>query len=205
MPEYLLSSATFFLIAVNAVVSLLALYAFPHWIHAGYLMPYRVVRQHTWYELITSGFLHGSIGHLLFNMVTLFFFGIVMEQTLGVPSFLGLYFSGLIVSSIPSFFRERDNPNYATLGASGAVESVLFAFILLFPMDKIYIFLIPFGIPAALFGILFIAYSIYADKKDASNINHFAHIAGALWGIVYLLLFVPGSIEHIMTVIETIF
>jgi len=85
------------------------------------------------------------------------------------------------------------------VGASGAVEGVLFAFIMLFPLDPIYIMFIPIGIPAILFGILFLAYSVYASKKEG-RINHEAHIAGAVWGILYLILFVPNTVERFLTV-----
>lgn len=138
--------------------------------------------------------------HLLFNMITFLFFGPIIEQTLGLFHFIVLYFTGLIVSSLPSLIKHKDNPSFATLGASGAVESVLFAFILLFPMHKIYLFFIPIGIPAVIFGFIFIGYSIYASKKEG-KINHEAHIAGALWGIVYLLLFVPNTIDHVLTIL----
>lgn len=192
-------TATFALILINAAVSLATLFALPKLLEHLMLIPYRVVREKTWYELITSGFVHAGLGHLFLNMFTLFFFGPVIERVIGPTQFLVLYFTGLIVSALPSLIKYKDNPGYATLGASGAVESVLFAFIVIFPFEKIYIMLIPIGIPAILFGVLFVAYSIYASKQEG-KINHEAHIAGALWGILYILLFVPNSLEHILTV-----
>lgn len=194
-------SITLFIIGLNVIISMIAFFIAPQIISAGFLQPYRTVRQNTWYELITSGFLHANFGHLAFNMITLFFFGQVMETTLGVVHFVLLYFTGLLASSIPSLIKYKDNPEYATLGASGAVESVLFAFIFLFPMEKIYLFFIPIGIPAFIFGGLFIAYSIYESKNEGGKINHEAHIAGALWGVIYLLLFVPNTIDHFLTII----
>ncbi len=193
-------SITLILIAINAIVSLLGLYAHPRIIEIGMMIPYRTVRQKTWYEIITSGFVHASLGHLFFNMFTLFFFGPVLEQVLGPILFLILYFSGLVVSSLPSLLKHKDNPEYATLGASGAIESVLFAFILLFPFEKIYLMLIPIGIPAFIFGIMFIAYSIYASKQEG-KVNHEAHIAGAVWGIIFMIVFVPGVIKHFLTTV----
>jgi membrane associated rhomboid family serine protease len=195
---------TFIIILLNVLISMTALYAFPQMISTGFLQPYRTVRKHTWYELITSGFLHANFGHLAFNMITLFFFGTVMESTLGPYHFAALYFSGLIISALPSLIKYKDSPEYATLGASGAVESVLFAFIFLFPMEKIYIFFIPIGIPAFVFGGIFIAYSLYESKKEGGKINHEAHIAGAVWGILYLILFVPNTIDHILTIMGLI-
>lgn len=191
---------TFYLVAANIVISLLALYGYPQLIEWGYLKPYRTVRQKTWYELLTSGFLHANIGHLFVNMFTLYFFGPVMERVLGGEYFLGLYLTGLIIAGIPSLIKFKDDPGYATLGASGAVGSVLFAFIFLFPMEGIMLLLIPIPIPAFVFAILYLIYSMYASKQERGKINHEAHVAGALWGIIYLVLFVPNTIDHFLTV-----
>lgn len=191
---------SFYLIAANALISLAALYTSPALLEAGYLKPYRTVRENTWYELLTSGFLHANIGHLFVNMFTLYFFGPVMEQLLGPYYFLGLYLTGLIVAGIPSVIKFRNDPNYATLGASGAVGSVLFAFILLFPLENIYLILIPIPIPAFVFAIAYLLYSMYASKQARGKINHEAHLAGAIWGMVYLVIFVPNTIDHLLTV-----
>ncbi|MDX1637007.1 MAG: rhomboid family intramembrane serine protease [Balneolaceae bacterium] len=193
-------SVTSILIATNVLVSLLALYWNPGIIDKGFLKPYRVTRQHTWYELLTSGFLHANFTHLFVNMFTLYFFGQVMERVIGPYYFTGLFLSGLIVSGIPSVIKFRNNPNYATLGASGAVGSVLFAFIFLFPMENIYLLLIPIPIPAFVVGVLYLIYSMYESKKDVGKINHEAHTAGSIWGILYLILFVPNTVDHILTV-----
>jgi membrane associated rhomboid family serine protease len=192
--------ATFYLVVANVIVSLGALYLYPRFIETGYLKPYRTIRENSWYELLTSGFLHANLGHLFVNMFTLYFFGPIMERILGSGYFLGLYLSGLIVAGIPSLIKFKNNPNYATLGASGAVGAVLFAFIFLFPMEKIYLMLIPVPIPAFVFAILYLIYSMYASKQERGRINHEAHLAGALWGIFYLILFVPNTIDRFLTV-----
>ncbi|MGN8224655.1 rhomboid family intramembrane serine protease [Gracilimonas sp. BCB1] len=192
-------SVTLILIAANVVVSLVALYALPQVFEKGMMMPYRVVRENTWYELISSGFIHAGIGHLFLNMFVLFFFGPVLEQSIGREHFIALYLSALVVSSLPSLFQHKDNPDFATVGASGAVESVLFGFILLFPLSPIYIMFIPFGIPAIIFGALFLVYSVFASKREG-KINHEAHIAGAVWGFLYLIIFVPNTIDHFLSV-----
>jgi|TARA_R100000541_G_scaffold59024_2_gene71508 membrane associated rhomboid family serine protease len=191
---------TYYIIGINVFVSLIGLFAYPKVIEVGMMIPYRTIRNKTWYELITSGFVHGSISHLLFNMITLFFFGPVLENQIGELQFLGLYFTGLIVSSIPSLLKHRDDPQYATLGASGAVEAVLFGFILLFPFESLYLMFIPVPIYSIVFGIFFIGYSIYASKKEGT-INHEAHIAGAAWGIIYMLAFVPFTIDHVLSML----
>jgi membrane associated rhomboid family serine protease len=191
---------TYYVIAANVIISLIGLFVQPIVIEVGMMMPYRTIRNKTWYELITSGFVHGSISHLLFNMVTLFFFGPILEMQIGEVQFLGLYFTGLIASSVPSLIKQKDNPQYATLGASGAVEAVLFGFILLFPMEKLFLMFVPIPIPALLFGLAFVGYSIYASKKEGT-INHEAHIAGAAWGIFYMLAFVPYTMDHVLTML----
>lgn len=192
-------TVTLTLIAVTGFISIIALYFNPKVMELGMLRPYRTVRNGTWYEIITSGFLHAGIGHLLVNMFVLFFFGVVIEQTLGTYHYLALYFSGLAFSAIPSLVRHRENPNYATLGASGAVESILFSFIFLYPTEKIVIILLPIPIPAWIFGIIFLLYSVFESKREEGNVNHEAHIAGAVWGILYMIFFIPNSVDHILT------
>jgi membrane associated rhomboid family serine protease len=189
------------IILLNVFISLTALYGSEKLYDRGMLRPYRTVRKNSWYELITSGFLHGSLTHLLVNMMVLFFFGSVMEGVLGNMQFIFLYFSALIVSAIPSLIKHKDNPNYATIGASGAVEAVLFSYIFVFPTEKIILLLLPIPIPAWFFGLAFIGYSIFESKRGGGNINHTAHITGAVWGILYMILFVPNSVDHILTII----
>lgn len=191
-------SVTYLIIAVNVVVSLAALYLIPGFLEKGYLKPYRVIREHTWYELISSGFLHSGLAHLFVNMLTLYFFGPILERILGPFYFIGLYISGIIVSSIPSLIKFRNDPNYATLGASGAVAAVLFAFIFIYPLQSIYLMFIPIPIPAVVFGGLYLIYSMYASKQERGRINHEAHTAGAIWGILYMIIFVPQSVSRLM-------
>lgn len=189
---------TYILIGLTAAVSLAALYVSPAMLEMGMLRPYRTVRKQTWYEVITSGFLHAGMGHLLVNMFVLFFFGIVIEQSLGAGQLISLYLSGLAVSAVPSLIKYKNEPNYATIGASGAVESVLFSFIFLYPTEKIIIILLPIPLPAWFFGLAFLGYSVYESKRGRGNVNHEAHIAGAVWGVLYMLLFIPGSLEHLL-------
>lgn len=195
---------TYYIIIITCAVTWYAWSVNPRAQSDWMLRPYFTFRQDKWYQLVTSGFLHADLTHLLFNMITLFFFGPVVERTIGTGHFLGLYVTGLILASIPSLFRHRNNPNFASLGASGAVGAVLFAFICFYPMEPIYLFFIPLGIPALVFGALFIAYSFWAHKKASDQINHEAHIAGALTGILYVVLIVPRGIDHILTLLGLI-
>src|SRR5699024_7959976 len=112
-----------------------------------------------------------------------------------------LYFSGLIISSIPSLIKFKDNPSYATLGASGAVGAVLFAYIFLFPFKGIYLMLIPIPVPAILMGILYLIYSMYASNQEQGRINHEAHTSGAVLGILYLIIFIPQSLSRFLALI----
>lgn len=189
------------LIGLTSAVSLFALYLQPAVMEWGMLKPHRVLHRNSWYEIITAGMLHGSLGHLLVNMIVLLFFGLPVEKSIGMQQMAGLYLSGIVVSAVPSLVRHHRDPGYATLGASGAVEAVLFTFILLFPFEKIYIFLIPIGVPAWLFGMAFLAYSVMANRRGGGKINHEAHIAGSVWGLLYPLLFVPGSADHVLTLL----
>ncbi len=150
-----------------------------------------------YYRFLTSGFIHADLQHLLFNMLTLYFFGKVMEDylnaELGGWAFLTLYLGAIIISDIPSYLKNKDNAGYASLGASGGVSAVLFAFIILAPWSTIYLFILP--VPAIIFGVLYMGYSIYMSKKGTDNVNHDAHLWGAIFGIVFILINMPEEIS----------
>lgn len=160
--------------------------------------PYSVVHKNQYYRMITSGFIHNGYVHLLFNMITLYFFGDVIERIFqyyyggkGILYFLLLYFLGMVIADIPSIIKYRDNPNYNSLGASGAVSAVVFASILFNPTAKICVFLPILCLPGFIFGILFLIYSYYQGKRMADNINHDAHLWGALFGVVFSIILQP--------------
>ncbi len=159
------------------------------------LVPYRTFREQRWYQLVSSGFLHGDFMHLLFNMITFLFFGPVLEQVIGTPLFVILYLTAIVIANLPTLFKHRNNPQYASLGASGAVGAVLFAYILFFPLSNLYIMFIPIGIPAIIVGVLFVIYSYSESRKNRGNINHDAHFAGAVYGLIFTLVFVPESLQ----------
>lgn len=155
--------------------------------------------KHQYYRFVTCGFIHADFVHLLFNMVTLFFFGKALENyymgVLGLQHyyFLILYFTALIAANIPSYLKHRDDYNYRSLGASGAVVAVQFAFILIDPWSRLYVWGIP--MPAVLFVILFLVYSIYMSKRGGDNINHDAHLWGALYGVLFTIAARPGVVS----------
>lgn len=148
-----------------------------------------------WYRFITSGFIHADWQHFLFNMLTLYFFGRAIENfvngALGNWAFLALYLGGIIISDIPSYLKNKNNAHYASLGASGGVSSILFAFIILAPWTTIYLFFLP--VPAILFGVGYMAYSIHMSKKSVDNVNHDAHLWGAIYGVVFILVNLPSQ------------
>jgi membrane associated rhomboid family serine protease len=150
--------------------------------------------------LLSYGLVHADFQHLLFNMITLFFFGRAMEslyaQHLGSLGFLWFYLGGLLVSILPTYLRNRRNANYRSLGASGAVSAVLFAFILLSPWSMILVFFFP--VPAILYAVAFIAYSIWMDHHGGGHINHSAHMWGAAYGIVFTVLMDPRVIPFFL-------
>jgi len=160
------------------------------------LRPYAVARGSGYPTLITSGFVHADVGHLLFNLITFYSFSIPLEHRIGTGPFLALYFCGLLISGIGTCIKHRDEPNYASLGASGAILAVLFASILYFPRQRMLILPIPIPIPAPLFALGYLAFSYYSSGRNASgqrqdNINHDAHIFGALTGMAFVLLTNP--------------
>ena len=194
MTDLSLSAATV-IFAATLGVSLLGLYRMPALIGRCVLRPYRVSRGKDLETVLSSGFVHGDMGHLLFNMVTFYFFAFPMERFLGSGKFLVLYTLGLILSSICSIVKERNNPAYATLGASGAISAVLFAYVIYFPFSTLLIFPIPFPIPAFLFAIGYIAYSMWAARSRRDNINHDAHLCGAITGVAFVLVTDPGALS----------
>lgn len=160
------------------------------------LHPYRVVRERCYFTLLTSGFVHNDWLHLIFNAVTFYFFAIPLEQIVGVEFFLMIYFGSLLASSIPDVLMEWRNPSFRTLGASGAISGAMFAFILHAPSSKISLFLLPIGIPAPIFALLYLAYTYYASKQGIDNINHNAHLWGALAGLGITIFLNPSVFSH---------
>lgn len=159
------------------------------------LSPYRIVREGRWFQVVTSGLIHADLGHLFFNMFTLYFFGPPLEVFLGGAGFLVVYVGSMIAGSLLAVYRHRDNPRYLAVGASGAISGVLFGFILFQPLTRIYIFLIPFGIPAVLFAIGYVLISIFGMRTRMGRIGHDAHLGGALAGIVLTILVFPRVLQ----------
>lgn len=161
------------------------------------------IRKGQYYRFITYGFVHADGTHLLFNMITLFFFGRAVEpffaHYIGLIGFAGFYLLGLVVSIVPSYVKHARDANYRSLGASGAVSAVLFVYILLAPWSTIYVFIIP--VPAILFAVAYVGYSIYAEHRATGNVNHGAHLWGAAYGVVFVLLMEPAVGPHFLNLL----
>ena len=164
------------------------------------LWPPAVERRKQYDRLLGYGFVHADWMHLLFNMITLWSFGTAVERVFSeliTPvGYVLFYLSAIVVSILPTYISHRRDPNYRSLGASGGVSAVLFAFILFDPWSKLIIFPIPVPIPAFVFAILYVAYSIWMDRRGSDNVNHSAHLWGAAYGLLFTALLVPGILGH---------
>ena len=168
------------------------------------MWPYRVARENQYIRFITSGFLHADMMHLFFNMFTLFYFGRNIEYIFsfgglgGNYAYMALYFLGLIVSDIPSYIKHKDDYNYRSLGASGAVSAVIFATIVFSPWSSIYLYG-AVKISAAVYAVLFLLYCVYMSKKGGGHINHDAHLWGSLFGLLFTIILIASLQPHMFT------
>jgi len=158
--------------------------------------PYRTDQRREYWRFITSGLIHNDYMHLFFNMFTLYFFGKILEWQLGAILFVILYLVGIIVSDVPTFFKHKKNPYYNSLGASGGVSAIVFASILLRPLSPLYLFFIPVPIPGFIFGAIYMFYSYYQAERGGDNINHDAHLYGALFGILFTIVAIPSALPN---------
>lgn len=179
---------TIILIGVTTLISYMA-FKNPELKHKYMFNAYMVYHRKQWYRLLTGAFLHADWNHLIFNMITLFFFGRNIENffvfsfgNIGIIYFLLLYVGGAIFSSLPSLFKHKDNEWYNALGASGAVSAVLFTAILINPVGLIYLYFIP--IPGILFAVGYLIYSARMSKQSNDNIGHDAHLWGSAFGLI---------------------
>lgn len=166
-------------------------------------IPYRVVKNKEWYRLLSHGFVHADSMHLLVNMFTFWSFGTYMEKLFSYAGFgglgyLGLYLGGMIVASLFDVIKYANNPNFVSIGASGAVSAVLFASILFDPWGKILLFAV-IPVPGILFGVLYLVYCQYMAKRGGDNINHNAHFYGAVYGFLYPILLNPALFKEFLS------
>ena len=185
-------SLTVLIIAVTVLVSWLA-FNNPRLLERLILWPPAIARQHQYDRLLTHGFIHADFQHLLFNMITLYFFGRLVEQWfvpyIGRVGFVLFYLSAIVIAILPTYLRHVADARYRSLGASGAVSAVLFTFILVQPWSLIFVFFLP--VPAIVYGALYVGYSVWMEKHGQDNVNHSAHLWGAAYGIAFTLLMEP--------------
>jgi len=159
--------------------------------------PPAIANNNQYYRFITHGFLHADIAHLAFNMIALYSFGGAVEQifsldclfgSMGKVYYLLMYMVALVVATLPTYKKNKNNYQYRSLGASGAVSAVVFAGITLLPQLPINFMFIPIDIPGYVFGIVYLGVSAYLDRKGGGNVNHSAHLWGAAFGVVFTII-----------------
>ncbi len=191
-------SVALVIFVATLAASLLGLFAAPKIIERSLFRPYYFLRRKQYDTIVTSGFVHADLPHLIFNMMTFWFFAFPLEKEIGPVRFALLYFLGLVVSDAGTYFKHRNDPQYASLGASGAISAVLFAAIVYFPWMKLFIIPIPLPIPAPLFAVAYVAYSWWSARQARGRINHDAHLGGALFGLVFVLLTDPAAYGRLL-------
>ncbi len=188
-------------LALILVLSLAGLFVSPALIERCLFRPYWFLRRREYSTLVLSGFVHADLAHLLFNSITFWFFAIPLERLIGTPLFLVLYYLGLLLSSLGTWTKHRDQPEYATLGASGAISAVLFASIVYRPEQSLFILPFPFPIPAPLFAVGYLAYTWWSAKQAKGRINHDAHFAGALTGLAFVAIVHPQAYSRALSLL----
>lgn len=190
-------------IAIIVVTCLVSYFAFSNQKLMDNLIfyPPAITNQNQWYRFFTCGFIHADIPHLAFNMYSFYMFGDAIEHwftmylpTYGKLLYLVFYLLGLFFCLLPTYFKHKNNYAYKSLGASGAVSSIVFAFILLAPTASLNLIIIPgLDFPAYAFGAIYLIISAYLAKKGNSYINHAAHFWGAIFGIMFIGLITKFS------------
>jgi membrane associated rhomboid family serine protease len=187
------------IMVVTLAMSLAGLFVWPKLIEKCIFRPYWVQRRRAYHTLITSGLLHADLPHLIFNGVTFWFFAVPLERTIGTVPFLVLYLLGLLFSLLGSWIKHRNDPDYATLGASGAISAALFAAIVYNPQSSLVILPIPVPIPAPLYAVGYLAYTWWSARQNRGRVNHDAHLGGALTGLAFVLVTDPRAYAEVWT------
>src|SRR5690606_11893060 len=187
-------SITLLIIIVTAIISFTA-FSNEKVMNDLIFYPPAITENKQYYRFISCGFIHADIAHLAFNMISLYLFERFVEDRFGDIFgasgrllYVALYILALVVSLLPTYFKNKDNAYYRSLGASGAVSAVVFAGLMVAPYIKVVFFLIPPIIPGFVFGPLYLIISAWLDRKGGGNINHSAHLWGALFGVVFLIV-----------------
>ena len=198
-------SAALVIFVATIVISLIGLFGSPKLVDRSLFRPYWFLRRKQYDTIVMSGFVHADLMHLIFNMMTFYFFAFPLERYIGTLQFIVLYFAGLLISHAGTYYKQRTNPEYACLGASGAISAVLFAAIVYFPEQSLIIFPIPIPIRAPVFAVLYLAYTYYASKHSRDRINHDAHLGGAVTGLAFVAVTQPRAYGNLLQSISSMF
>lgn len=198
---------TYIIIGVTTVVSFYAFQS-PSLMASLMMNPFYTHRKQQYYRFVSSGFIHKDHMHLLWNMLSFYFFGTAIEREFqklfgdaGSVYFIALYLLAIVVSDVPTYFKHRNNPGYNSLGASGGVSAVIFAFIIFEPLSDICIYF-ALCMPGFILGALYIIFSWYQGRRSNDNINHDAHLYGALFGFIFCVIVAPSSIGSFLEEIK---
>lgn len=204
-------SITLVIVIVTALISIQG-FSRPGIIEKLKHSPYLEVRNNEWYRLITSGFVHGGWLHLLINMFVFYGFGELIELhfveffgNTGRFLFLAMYILSIAAGDLPTLLRNRDNPQYASVGASGAVSAIVFIYIILYPWKMLYLYgILP--IPAIIGGVAYLIYSSWASRQQHSRIDHLAHFYGAVFGVVFMIALKPSlAVDFVQKLLDVPF
>jgi membrane associated rhomboid family serine protease len=167
------------------------------------LRPFQLSRKQNYRGAILSQFSHVEISHFFFNMLTLYFFGPIVEKLAGEIAFLAVYILSGLAAIILTYLQRKDEPSYSALGASGCISGILFASIVLYPQMSLYMFLIPIPIPGPIFAFLYMGYSLFL-MNDGGGVSHEAHLGGALMGFI-LGGFLAGGYQNFVNQLYNLF
>ena len=190
-------SAAAIILVLTVIVSIAGLFSRTV-IEKAVLRPYQIAQGRDYATLLTSGFVHADVAHLLFNLITYYSFAFALERAMGELRFEVLYFTGLLVSNLGTTLKHRNEPEYASLGASGAILAVLFAAIVYFPHQRLIFLYFPIPIPAPLFAVIYLVYSYWSSGRARDRINHDAHIFGALTGLAFAAVTAPERFRDLL-------
>jgi membrane associated rhomboid family serine protease len=203
-------SLTVIIILITSAISIWA-FQQPELLNRLLFHPYSIKHRNEWYRFVSSGFVHGSWLHLLFNMFTFYWFGEAVDRgvlkplfgsELGGILFIALFVIGIIIAHISTYIKYKDAPHYRSLGASGGVAAVVFCSIMFYPVNDLCLYGL-LCIPGFILGPLYLIYSYYQGKKGTDNINHEAHLFGAIFGIVFAIVVDPRVIGHFIDQVST--
>jgi len=212
MTELLNTPVTAIILAVTVIISFMA-FNNQELIQKLMFNPYAVKHNQEKWRFLSHGFIHGDTMHLLVNMYVFYNFGTIVESTIinimgktnGEILFVVLYMGAIIFAPILAYKKHQDNPGYNSLGASGATSAVLIVFMLMYPSAPLQLLFLPIPLPAIVFGLLFFVYESYMNKRGRTGVAHDAHLLGALFGMVFLLLVHPQSYLDLLTYIGGVF